>query len=108
ERDLILDAFAHAQTSGVLFVSGDQHWFAAHVHRHGIREFQIGPTATRLFAPPPAEPGVLHRALERNFGLIDVGSRGLRFRAIGPRGTLYDETFTPDGLQIQDPTGFAM
>lgn len=105
ERDLILDAFAKAGTTGLLIVSGDQHWFAAHVHRHGVREFQIGPTAARIFEPPPQVDGVLYRAMERNFGLIDVGASGLRFRSMGIAGTLYDETFAPDDLRLRDPSG---
>jgi phosphodiesterase/alkaline phosphatase D-like protein len=99
ERDHILDALANAGTTGVLFVSGDQHWFAAHVHRHGFRELQIGPVAAEVFAPPSPAPGVLLRLPERNFGLIDIGSDGLRFRAIGLGGrTLHDETFAAEDL----------
>jgi hypothetical protein len=107
ERDLILGAFARAGTRGILFVSGDQHWFGAHVHRHGLREFQIGPAAGLLFDPPPSAPGVIHRAVEHNFGVIDVSAGRLRFRAVGDRArTLYDETFTPDDLRAQDPSSF--
>lgn len=102
ERDHILDAFAQAGTSGLLIVSGDQHWFAAHVHRHGVREFQIGPASSRIFAPPPIVPGVILRAPRRNFGLVDVGAAGLRFRSIGLGGrALYDETFTPEDLRVR-------
>lgn len=94
ERDHILDVFADAGVSGVLFVSGDQHWFAAHVHRHGFRELQIGPVAAEVFDPPSPAPGVLLRVMERNFGLIDIGEDGLQFRAIGSGGrTLHEETF---------------
>jgi alkaline phosphatase D len=105
ERDLILDTFARSQTTGILFVSADQHWFAAHVHRHGFRELQVGPASRGVFEPPAASAGVLGRAVERNFGLVEVGSRGLRFRAIGVRGrTLHDETFAPEDLRATRPS----
>ena len=38
--------------------SADQHWFAAHRHAHGIREFQVGPLARGDRAPGPTPPGV--------------------------------------------------
>ena len=57
---------------GVVVLSGDQHWFAAHRHEGGLREFQVGPTQafTRL-VPPPA-PGVLERLEVPNFGDVEI------------------------------------
>ena len=49
ERNQLFDAFAGVP--GVLFVSGDQHWFAAHQHARGIREFQVGPLARGVIEP---------------------------------------------------------
>ncbi|MEZ4399750.1 MAG: alkaline phosphatase D family protein [Kofleriaceae bacterium] len=104
ERDAILDELAAAAVTGILFVSGDQHWFAAHRHRHGFREFQIGPLSRGVIDPPPAVPGVLTRVTAYNVGVIDVdldagGAPRLRFRAIGAGGvTLYDEVLTPTEL----------
>lgn len=104
ERDAILDALAAAQVPGVLFVSGDQHWFAAHRHAHGVREFQVGPMARGVLPPPAAAPGVLTRALEFNVGVIDVDATDgprLRFRALGATGTvLHEESFTPADLTV--------
>ncbi|MBZ0238156.1 MAG: alkaline phosphatase D family protein, partial [Deltaproteobacteria bacterium] len=91
ERDAILDAIADAAVPGVLFLSADQHWFAAQAHRHGAR------------APlPDHRPGVLARAAEYNFGLLDASADGLRVRALGATGNvLWDETYTPEQLTLR-------
>jgi alkaline phosphatase D len=95
ERDDIFDAIATAGTSGVLFVSGDQHWFAAQRHAYGIREFQIGPIARGLGMPPPAVDGVLFRSAQYNVGIIDVDGDELTFAGLGADGTrFYEETLT--------------
>jgi alkaline phosphatase D len=93
ERNAMLDALA--TVPGLLFLSGDQHFFAANRHAHGIREFQIGPLARGLGTPGPAAPGVLFRSVQYNFGLIDVADQVLTFRAIAADGSvIYEETFT--------------
>ena len=43
ERDAILGELAAARLPGMLCLSADQHWFAAHQHRDRVREFQVGP-----------------------------------------------------------------
>jgi alkaline phosphatase D len=98
ERDAMLAALAAARTPGILFVSGDQHFFAAHRHAHGIREFQIGPLARGLGMPGPNAPGVLFRSVQYNFGQIDVSGDALVFRGIGSDGAFYEETLTPEQL----------
>jgi alkaline phosphatase D len=93
ERDALLDALA--SVPGLLFVSGDQHFFAAHRHAHDIREFQIGPLARGLGTPGPTAPGVLFRSVQYNFGLIDVAHEVLTFRGIAADGgVIYEESFT--------------
>ena len=97
ERDAIFAALVG--TPGVLFVSGDQHWFAAHRHAFGIREFQIGPLARGFGAPVGDPPGVLFRAVRYNAGVIDVDGDHLTFTALGDDGTaFYREELTAADL----------
>jgi alkaline phosphatase D len=74
---------------GIVFFSGDQHFFAAHRHAHGIREFQIGPLARGLGIPGPTAPGVLFRSVQYNFGLIDVTGDRLTVCGIGADGSCF-------------------
>lgn len=84
---------------GVLFVSADQHWFAAHRHAFGIRELQVGPLCRGILTPTVTGPGVLFRSMQYNFGLVDVDGERLTFSGIGADGaTFYQETFTPEML----------
>ncbi len=99
ERNAIFAALATAGTPGVLFISGDQHWFAAHRHAYGIREFQIGPVARGCGTPPPPVPGVLFRAVRFNIGLIDITADSLTFTGLGEGGDrFYSEVLTADQL----------
>jgi alkaline phosphatase D len=106
ERDRLLAAIRAADVAGVLFLSGDQHWFAAHAHASGAREFQVGPIARGTFEPPPAVPGVLARAAVFNAGVVDVdlddaGPR-LIFTAVGADGAaIHQETLRPDDLRLR-------
>jgi len=97
ERNLIFDAFVGVP--GILFVSADQHVFAAHRHARGIRELQVGPLCRGIGTPHVFAPGVLFRNLQYNFGLIDVDGDQLTFSGVGPDGvTFYKETLTPAAL----------
>nr|HEX4314653.1 alkaline phosphatase D family protein [Kofleriaceae bacterium] len=100
ERQVIFDALLANQTPGVLFVSGDQHWFAAQQHAYGLREFQIGPVARGFGVPPDPQPaGVLFRAVRFNVGLVDVDGDSLTFTGLGDDGTrFYSETVTAQQL----------
>jgi hypothetical protein len=93
ERDRLLDGLAGVP--GLLFVSADQHWFAAHQHAHGVREFQVGPLARGIGTPLSQAPGVLFRATRFNAGLIDASADSLTFSGIGVGGEVfYKQTFT--------------
>jgi phosphodiesterase/alkaline phosphatase D-like protein len=97
ERQAIFDALVGIP--GVVFVSGDQHWFAAHRHAYGIREFQIGPLCRGILPPPPAAAGVLFRERQYNAGIIDIAGDRLTIAGLGPGGVrFYEETLTADAL----------
>jgi alkaline phosphatase D len=101
ERQAIFDAVVGIR--GVVFVSADQHWFAAHRHAYGIREFQVGPLARGILTPPPPAPGVLFRKLEYNAGLIDIAGDRITIAGLGPDGArFYEETLTADELTPRD------
>lgn len=93
ERATLFDAVI--DVPGVVFVSADQHWFAAHRHDHGIREFQVGPLARGVITPPEAVPGVVFRELAYNFGLVEASATTLTIAGVGADGTpFYKETLT--------------
>jgi phosphodiesterase/alkaline phosphatase D-like protein len=97
ERDAIFAALVGVP--GLLFVSGDQHWFAAHRHAFGIRELQIGPLARGLGVPSGDAPGVLYRAARYNAGIIDIDGDQLTFLALGDDGAeFYREVLTAAAL----------
>jgi alkaline phosphatase D len=91
---------------GLIVLSGDQHWFAAHRYQGGLREFQVGPTQafTRIAGPPMG--GVLARAEVPNFGDVEIrpGTEPtLTFTARNSQtgGILYQERFTAADLTHQ-------
>jgi alkaline phosphatase D len=109
ERDAIFRALVG--TPGVLFVSGDQHWFASHRHEFGIREMQIGPIARGIGVPGPAVPGVVFRAPRYNAGLIEIDGDRLTLSGLGDDGErFYSETvtaadLTPRAVAVTTRTG---
>lgn len=97
ERQLVLDALVGVP--GVLFLTADQHYFAAHRHAHGIREIQVGPIARGLGEFGPMAPGVLFRSKQYNGGLLEIDGTKLVVAAIGADGSrFYEETLTVDDL----------
>jgi hypothetical protein len=103
ERGVIFDALRASGVPGVLFVSGDQHWFAAHRHAYGIREWQVGPVARGLGVPTEPRPGgVLFRSARFNVGVVDVAGDRLTFAGLGADGRrFYEETVTADELRAR-------
>lgn len=97
EREELL--FRLRGVPGVLFVSGDQHYFAAHRHTWGVREFQVGPLARGIGMYGDELPGVMFRAGRYNAGLFDVDGETLRVTGLGAGGErFYEESFTPELL----------
>ena len=97
ERTRLLDAMVGI--TGVVFMSADQHYFAAHRHAHGIREFQVGPLARGVFSPGPVSPGVLFRHHQYNAGLVEVSSDRLVISGLGADGAkFYEEALTVENL----------
>lgn len=103
ERDALLAAIRAANIDGVLFLTADQHWFAAHRLPSGAREFQVGPLARGLPDLPPIEPGVLVQIRTYNFGVVEITDGApptLTFRAHDATGALlYEERLAPADLR---------
>lgn len=72
ERDDILDAIAAARVGGVVFLTADQHWFAAHHLGSGFKEIQVGPIAREVREPPPRRREEVARELLPNYGEVRV------------------------------------
>jgi alkaline phosphatase D len=97
ERTRLFDALAGVP--GVLFLSADQHWFAAHRHTRGIREFQVGPFSRGLGTPLRTGEGVLFRSSEFNVGVLDIDGESLTMSGLGADGTVfYKETLSVEDL----------
>ena len=96
EREELFAAIKELGTTGILFLSGDQHYFAAYSHSYGLREFQVGPLARGLGTIGRQAPGVLFRDVRYNFGLLDITPDTLTMSGVGPGGDVfYKETFSP-------------
>lgn len=84
---------------GVLFASGDQHWFASHRHAFGIREMQIGPLGRGLGVPQGNPDGAVFRAARYNAGLVDIDGDRITLSGLGDDGEpFYRETLTAGEL----------
>jgi hypothetical protein len=72
ERRTILDTIVQKKIPGVVFISGDQHWFAVHHLPRGLKEFQVGPLAQ--YPRPPKRhtpPWVVTQQPVLNFVTVD-------------------------------------
>jgi alkaline phosphatase D len=97
ERALLLDALV--DLPGVLFITADQHYFAAHRHAHGVRELQTGPLRRGIGPFGPDGPGVLFRYGGYNAGLFDVHPDRIEVSGLGADGDVfYRETLTAEDL----------
>jgi hypothetical protein len=93
ERGLLLDALVGV--SGLLFLTADQHYFAAHRHAHGIREFMTGPLRRGIGEVGRVAPGVLFRYQGYNAALLEIHADRIELTGVGAEGQrFYRETLT--------------
>lgn len=98
EREALFAAIAGVP--GVLFVSADQHYFAAHRHARGVREIQVGPFARGIGPFGDESEGVMFRAGRYNAGVFEIDRDELRVYGLGDNGErFYEETLTPELLR---------
>ena len=104
ERDELLHTVIAERIPGVVFLSGDQHWFAAHHHQNGIKEYQAGPLAEGLRQPNHA-PAWVTQILARNFGVVEYTAQpqpALTVSALGAGGErLFQERIEAGLARIQ-------
>lgn len=93
ERGLLLDALVGI--TGVLFLTADQHYFAAHRHAHGVREIMTGPLRRGIGEVGPVGPGVLFRYQGYNAAILDIHADRIEVAGVGATGErFYRETLT--------------
>jgi len=96
EREELLAYIRASNVDGVLWLTADQHWFAAHHYNAGHKEFQLGPLARGIPTLHAAAPEVVARSAEYNFGelVIEPGPpTQVIFNCRGATGELiYTET----------------
>ncbi len=97
ERDALLAHIVDNKIPGVVFLTGDQHWFAAHRHANGIREYQVGPVMAFTRTPPEERaPEVIALEVLPNFGEVIVDEGIMTIMVRDQNGSLiYAETLTP-------------
>ena len=105
ERGIILDHIRDRRIPGVVFLAGDQHWYASHHLPVGVREWQAGPLAFTAYNPvEPRHRHVIAQGKGRNFGLIQYspGSpASLTFTVhLEARGEVYREVLLAGVGQI--------
>lgn len=96
ERDAILDHITENQIPGVIFLTGDQHWFAAHHMPNGPKEFQFGALAQKPRKPAWAPIWVPIQIDVLNYGLMDYSP--------GPPATLTFTAWTLDSELLYTET----
>ena len=78
ERNQLLAFLRDRRISGVVFLTGDQHWASVHHLFSGHREYQTGPLSSFLRDPPDERPrGVLYEAAVPNYGEVMITSSEL-------------------------------
>lgn len=99
-RKKIYDFLRQKGISGVVFLTGDQHWLSIHDLETGHREYQVGPLQSFLRTPPEERSErVLFELAVANYGEVMI-TRGPRprlvFTARGKGGELlYVDTLEP-------------
>lgn len=97
ERGLLFEALGGI--SGLVFLAADQHYFAAHRHARGIREFMMGPLRRGIGVFGPEAPGVLFRHQGYNAAILDLHPDRIEVSGLGADGErFYTETLTASDL----------
>ena len=107
-RKKLYDFLRDQRISGVVFLTGDQHWLSIHDLSTGHREYQVGPLQSFLRKPPEERPSeVLFELSAKNYGEIMITSGNdprLVFTARGEHGELlYVDTLGPTTPPIAVP-----
>lgn len=113
ERDKLLSHIGANGIEGVVFLTGDQHWFAAHHLPSGAKQFQAGPLSQFLRTPGSGvPPAVRVQAEEHNYATVRYDPSPPRLTIVG-RGAgekeLYREVVVPGRgqLVVEPPHPFA-
>lgn len=106
ERETIFQSIAEAQVTGVVFITADQHWMAAHHLPNGLKSFQAGPMAAYIRKPSRISlPDVVATVPARNLGLLRYQPGDpptLEVSFIDAEGkTRYTEVLTPGQGQLE-------
>ena len=110
ERDELIAFLAAEAIPGVVFISADHHWFAAHHFDNGAREFQVGPLARGIPAEehlPARARQVVARHLGYNYGELSFRAgppATAVFVCRGPKGEeVYREELASDAVIAPEP-----
>ncbi|MCA9564870.1 MAG: alkaline phosphatase D family protein, partial [Myxococcales bacterium] len=100
------------EIGGVIFLAADQHWFSAHHHNSGFKEFQVGPISASLRQPNPPDQHQVSMLVDYNYGRITYDPSGggrILFEAIDDHGSLIYSEEIPSGrghIQVRtEPAG---
>lgn len=109
-RKKVYDFLREQRISGVVFLTGDQHWLSIHDLETGHREYQVGPLQSFLRTPPEERSErVIYELAAANYGEIMITSGAdprLVFTARGKNGELlYVDTLAPMIAPPLDSTG---
>jgi alkaline phosphatase D len=114
ERDKLLAHIENNAIEGVVFVTADQHWFAAHHLPGGHKQFQAGPLSQFLRTPGVGvSPAVRVQAEELNYAVLRYSPSPPQLTVIG-KGTggkeIYREVVSPGRgrLSVAPPHPWAL
>ncbi len=114
ERDQLLGHIDSNGIQGVVFLTADQHWFAAHHLPGGHKQFQAGPVSQFLRTPGAGTPPAVRvQAEELNYAVVEYTPSPPRLTVIG-MGTggkeLYLEVVVPGRgrLEVAPPHPWAL
>jgi alkaline phosphatase D len=111
EREILLSFITTERIHTVIFLTADQHFFAAHHFARGLKEFQTGPLARGLFEEiPDPQPEELNRFNVLNYAEVRIDARRMAVVGRDQRGDLlYAETIEAGigALRVEGQSGRA-